>query len=185
MAVRAVSRQTKCREDAEIEVSDRSLMIETRAAAILKGLLQQVTDDQDTLADCIEGATSLHEAIHRVVKDIMEYKILSDGIANAIGTLQDRAKRIEHRMARRRNAIQLAMEAGELQKKEYPEATISLRRVPPGLEVTDEAAIPQKYWEEQKPTLNKSLLKEDLKANIEISGAHLNNGGVTLSVSRK
>lgn len=61
-------------------MSEHRLAIETRAAQILKSALTEITDDPDALADTIEGATNLHEAISAVMDGIGEDEMLCTGL---------------------------------------------------------------------------------------------------------
>lgn len=162
----------------------RRIILETRAAAVLKEQLLGITDDEETLRDTIQGATNLHEAIRAVFKDLGEDEILSQGLSVYMAQLQLRTDRIKRRIDKRRNAIQKAMEVGEIRSVTFPEGTLSLRNVAAGLDVLDERKIPAKYWKPQDPKLDRALLKEDLKKKIVVDGARLDNGGISLSVRR-
>lgn len=163
--------------------AEHRLAVETRAAQVLKAALLEVTDDPDTLADTIEGETNLHEAIAKVMAGIGEDEILCAGIKIAAEALATRKARIEARIDRRRSAIERGMGAGELSKLELPEATISVRRVPPALQVLSEALIPPEYFDPQPPRLNRAKLKEALRAG-DVPGAAFDNGSQTLSIRR-
>lgn len=164
-------------------MSEHRLALETRAAQILKSALMEVTDDPDTLADTIEGATNLHEAIAAVMGGIDDDEALAVGIDVIIAQFKERGKRIEARLERRRNAIERAMMAGELMKLELPQATLSLRKVPPKLEIVSEDMLPKTYFE-TVPKLKRTELWADVKAGKDIPGARLTNGGQALSIRR-
>lgn len=164
--------------------SERQLALETQAAARMRDYLLTITDDGQAIADSIEGETSLHDAIRRVLWSVTEDQILVAGLKEAIGAMEARRSRFEARIERLRAAIEKGMVAGELTKLELPEATLSLRRVPPKVEVIDEAKIPQAYFIPQPAKLDKVALKLVLEANEIIPGAQLSNGGQSLSVRR-
>ncbi len=164
--------------------SERQLALETQAAARMREILLTITEDGQAIADSIEGETSLHEAIRRVYWNVIEDQILTDGLKETITTLEGRKSRIDARIERYRAAITKGMEAGELQKLEMPEATLSLRNNGQKVELTDEARIPTRFWIEQSPKLDKKALGDALKAGEAIEGASLSNGGVSLSVRR-
>lgn len=171
--------------------SERQLALETQAAARMREVLLTITEDGQTIADSIEGETSLHEAIRRVYWNVIEDQILTDGLKETITTLEGRKSRIDARIERYRTAIQKGMEAGELTKLEMPEATLSLRNNEPKVEVYDEAAIPPEFFDPQPPKLNKSRLKDAMTANDvfpktdpAVPGARFSNGGQSLSVRR-
>lgn len=165
--------------------ASRRLQLETQAANLLRSMLLGVTDDPEVLHDTIEGSTSLEESIHGVLKDIGEDEMLLAGIQAAIIKLQERKDRIEFRIETRKDAIQTALEAGEITKPlVYPEGTISLRRTAPNLIIEDATKIPAQFWKPQEPVLSKSDLKNALKSGNTIEGCSLSNGSMSLSIRR-
>lgn len=166
--------------------ADHTLVLETRAAKLLRASLATITDDSETLRDTIEGETNVREAIHKVLAAIGEDEIIISGIEAAIATLQARKERHAFRVEQRRKAILLAMEAAEITKINYPEATISTREQAAKLIVSDESRIPTKFYEPQEPKLNKALLKAALLSDPEltIEGVTLSNGGLGLTIRK-
>ena len=68
------------------------------------------------------------------------------------------------------------MGQAEMRKMELPQATISLRAVPPKAEITDEALVPSKFWKAQDPKLDKKAVLDALKGKEDVPGASLSNG---------
>lgn len=165
--------------------SQRDLAKEAAAAAALKEALKLETDDTEAIRDTIEGETNLHDAIAAVMDDIREDEILVAGIESLAGSLSERKKRLEDRIGWRRAAVERAMAIGELPTLTLPDATLSLKTVPQGLTIVDEAKIPAKFWKAQDPVLDKKTLKDALKAGDVVDGAQLTNGGQTLAIRRK
>ena len=164
-------------------MSEHFLNNQTRAAQVLKSALSEITDDPDCIADMIQGETNLHEAIGVVMDGITEDEIMLAGLSGMIQQYAERKARIQARIDRRRVAIERAMAVGELTKLELPHATLSLRAVPPKLEVVSEEMLPTKYFE-QVPKLRKAELWADVKAGESIPGARLTNGSTTLAIRR-
>lgn len=164
--------------------SDRRLQLEAQAAAILKSALLEITDDDVAVQDTIEGETNLQGAIEAVLSDILQDQILIDGIDKLQDSLATRKNRLENRTERRRRAIGRAMEVGEIKTLPLSAATLSLRNVPPGLDIVDEKLIPESFFIPQPPKLDRTALKEALKAGKQVSGATLGNGSVSLSVRK-
>jgi len=165
-------------------MSEHKLRNEIRAAQILKAALAEYQDEPDLIADMIEGETGLHDAICKVMDGITEDEMLIAGLRAMTEQLVNRRLRYEARIDRRRSAIERAMAVGELTKLELPQATLSLRRVPPALVVEDETLIPSIFWVSQEPKLDKASLKKALGYETSIPGARLDNGGQTLSIRR-
>lgn len=159
--------------------------METRAAKMMRAFLAELTDDLEAISDTIEGETNLRDSIHGVLKAIGEDEILIEGISVAIQALQQRKERCEYRIEKRREAILLAMEAGEVPKIIFPEATLSVGLAGDKLIVTDERKIPALFFDKQAPKLNKAKLKAALTLpNHKIEGASLSNGGHRLTIRK-
>ena len=155
------------------------------AVALKHSLREALGDDDETMRDMIEGETSLHEMIERVVMSMDEDEMLVTGISSRIDELTQRKKRIEDRIGSKRAMVEQAMLIGEIDRLERPSFTLSIRKVPPKAEITDESLIPSVYWETQPPKLNKRELLSALKDKQDIPGATLSNGGVALQIRTK
>jgi len=73
----------------------------------------------------------------------------------------------------------------EVKKITAPDFTVSVRAGAPALVVTEEAAIPQVYFEPREPRLNRQALLSDLKQGVDVAGAQLSNPEPVLSVRTK
>jgi hypothetical protein len=162
----------------------QNLANEAAAAQALRDSIASLNADADTIRDTIEGETGLHEAISRVMGFIQEDHILIAGIEQMIQTLAARRDRLSDRVDFYRAAIEQAMTIGEIQTMELPDATVTVRRVAPKLEVVDESAIPAVFWTPQDPKLDRKAVTDALKAGNEVPGAMLGNGGITLFIRR-
>lgn len=157
---------------------------EAAAAKALKDSLASLNLDDDTLRDTIEGETNLHEAISAVMGLIRDDEILISGIDRMQEALAARKTRLEDRIEYYRAAVLQAMTIGEIPSLELPDATISARRVPPKLEVVDEAAVPAAFWVAQDPRLDRKALGDALKRGETVPGVTLGNGGISLTIRR-
>ena len=164
------------------DVSHR-LIQETKAAEILREQIKAIAgDDEVLIADTVEGETSIHELLNRVVEQIVTDGGLVTGIETLVKRLKERQDRIEKRIAWFRTAAASAMEVAAIKSKETPSGTISLKAVPPSAVITDEAAIPSDYWKAQAPKLDKKAVLAALKDGIKVPGAELGNGGSTVQL---
>ena len=160
-----------------------SLHTETQAAAALvQSLNYLLADDEEARADAVEGETNLNEEIAGAVKRLIELEAMRTTISTMIADLKTRNHRFEAQHERIRTAIGMAMEAVNLRKLELPTATISLKAVPPKVEITDESIIPAVFFKTQEPKLDKLELMKALKDKKDVPGAILSNGGLTISV---
>jgi hypothetical protein len=140
---------------------------------------------EDTLADTIEGIATLPDLLAAVIRAHLEDADRAGALRARIETMEERARRLEHRAERKRQLVCAAMEQTSMSKLVQPDFTVSLRPTPPALVVAEESAIPAEYWRPQPPKLDRSRLLAALRAGAVVSGAALGNGSVTISVRTK
>ena len=138
--------------------------------------------DEETLLDTLEGITDLHEAIAAVTRARLDDLTLASALKSRINSMQERLSRIDTRIEAMKEAIVTVMDRAGIKKITDPEFTLSLRPVSPGLEVINEALIPEDFWTPQVPRLNRRDLLNTLKSGDTVPGAVLGNGGMTISV---
>jgi hypothetical protein len=144
--------------------NSRQLQRETEAARVLREQLKDLAgDDEETVRDTIEGATSLHELIEAVVEDIATYEAKIEAIDAMCAKWKARKERYAARVESHRAVILNAMGMGEIRKLEFAIATVSRQNVAPKLMVIDEAAIPSEFWKRGDPKLDKKALTTALK----------------------
>ena len=138
--------------------------------------------DEETLADTVEGLTSLPEIVEAIVRSALEDEALAVGLKSRIETMQTRLQRLADRASARRGMARDVMIDVGLKKITAPDFTVSIRSGNPSLVIVDEAQIPTGYWEHREPKLNRQALLADLKQQGEIAGVTLSNPEPTLSV---
>lgn len=164
----------------------RDLHIQGEAARVLLANIRDIIgDDEDMASVAIEGETDLIEAIASAVDRCEELKSYREALETRIKELKGRLDRFEGQEQRIRAALHVAMGHAGQRKIELPEATISVRPVPPKAEIVDEAAIPSKFWKPQDPKLDKTAVLAALKGNERVPGAVLSNGSETISIRVK
>jgi hypothetical protein len=152
---------------------------ERRAVEALRG---RVASDEWEIA--IEGETNLFEAIAAVMVEIDEAEMMRDGIGLRVVDLEARCERLTERVKFLKLAIQRAMEECELPTVKLADVTISLKRVPPALQITDETKIGAEFFKPQPPRLDRKALGDALKVGAVVLGATLDNGGASISFRR-
>ena len=164
----------------------REIQIQGEAArSLLANIRDVIGDDEEMAATAVEGETSLLEVISNAVDRTEELKAHREAIETRIKDLQTRRDRFEEQEGRIKAAVHVAMSMAELRKIELPQATLSVRAVPPKAEITDEALLPSKFWKPQDPKLDKKAVLDALKSKEFVPGAALSNGSETLSVRVK
>jgi hypothetical protein len=164
--------------------AEHNLISETSAVRVLKAALAEQDMDEDAIDLSVASETNFAECVSAVLAGITEDEVMIAGLNTVIAGMVERKVRLSERIERRRKAIERAMLAGDVHRLEVATATLSLRRVPPGLDITDEGSIPESYWKPQPPKLDRTLLKDAIKSGQSIPGARLDNGSVTLSMRR-
>lgn len=164
----------------------RNVQIEGEAARALLANIRDVIGDDDEMAmTAIEGETGLKECISEAVDRISELNSHCEALDLRIKDLSERRSRFDVQAERIKTAVFAAMGQAEIRKLELPQATLSVRAVPPKAEIVDEALVPSKFWKAKDPVLDKKAVLEALKAKEDVPGASLSNGGETLSIRSK
>lgn len=146
-------------------------------------LVEQFPDaDEQTLCDTLEGLTNLYEMLATVVRSQQEDRVLSDALRARIEEMQERFRRFNHKVEKKRDLVATVMERARIDKVVAPDFTVSLRQVPRSAVILDEGVIPAEFWKPQPPKLDRKSLLEHLKDGEHVTGACLDNGGRTISV---
>ncbi len=173
------------------EDSARSVQREAEAAKDVVSILKykELADDTELVSDTIEGETNLVEAIGAALDHIDECEVMLIGLKEKKTQFASRETQIKARVDRLKAAIEQALMVCELDKMQLPTATLSLRSVPEGYTVVEEADIPTKFFK-NKPVLDKAALTAAAKeahktGQAMIPGVARTNGGCTLAIRRK
>lgn len=153
----------------------------TRLRSDLLAEFPELAEDGETLADTLEGETALPDVVARFIRDARRDEALADGLAMLIKDEQERKSRLVARADKRRRIALSLMNQVEMGKLEQPDFTASIRRVPPGVVITDEALLPDSYVKTIRQP-DKTALREALGRGEEVPGATLGNGSETLTV---
>jgi sugar-specific transcriptional regulator TrmB len=143
----------------------------------------EVMEDDETWLLALESETNVEELLTQIVRQIEDTKALVVGTKDRFEELKARKDRFESRVESLRALAFKLMEAAELPKLELPEATLSIRSVPPSVMITDEEKLPDIACKfERKP--DKTKIKE-LLASGWVAGATMSNGSKSLSIRIK
>ncbi len=157
-----------------------------RHANFKQQLLAEFPDlDDDTLADTLEGLTSLHEILAAVIRSALEDEALTDALGQLIANMRARRDRLEKRSQAKRALALACMADGGPAKLLAPDFTASVQSGAPSLELIAEDEIPAAYWKPQPPKLDKVGLLAALKSGTIIDGVALVQGKPQLTVRTK
>lgn len=155
--------------------------------ALADAMRPAIGDDDDALADLIEGETDALEAASRLLRWMGERQANSAALKAYEADLSARRKRLDDGIATARAALSRFMETVGLSKLERPEATLSIREAGPsvvyGIDF-DPEGLPEELrrW---KCEADRPAVKAALEAGEVVPGATLNNGGTVLTVRVK
>jgi len=156
---------------------EQKLSSEAEAArSLLLNIRDVIGEDDEDIADAIEGETNFFEAVAAAYARLAEIEMMTAALADRRKALGE-GERI-------RTALCVAMGTAGVRKIELPEATLSLRAIAASAVVACEADIPSQFWRPQPPKLDKAALLKALKDG-SVPGASLSNGGETISVRVK
>lgn len=130
---------------------------------ILEDTLESISDALD---DKVEGYVKIIDQMRR---DREMLKVERDRINERICSLNNNTKRMQ-------TVLYDTLKASGKEKIKTPLYSIWIQQDPPSIEVLDELEIPNEYWVEQLPTLDKRQLLADLKEGKEVKGAQIKQG---------
>ena len=140
----------------------------------------ELAEDEILRADMIEAETEAHDLLHKIEQARRDATAMAGATATSIADLELRLERFERREKAMRELALKIMQLANLPKLEMPEATYSVRNVPPSVLITDESALPDAAFKFVK-TLSKTKIKELLQEG-PVAGACMSNGSATLSI---
>lgn len=152
------------------------------ARSLIENMKALVGDDDELIETAVEGETNLHEALETALNRLAELNAIQESISTLMETLRARNERLASQREAIRTAMAIAMEMGAVKKLELPLGTLSLRTVAPTVEITDEAAIPARFWKPQDPKLDKREVAKALKDGLSVPGAQMSPPTTTISV---
>jgi hypothetical protein len=138
--------------------------------------------DQETLADTLEGASTLIELLGAAVRSQIADQTLVKALRARIEEMRERLGRFEARVQRSRALVSEAMEQAGLARLTEPDFTASQRPGIALLLIIDEEAIPDTNWAPQTPKLKRQDLRQALGDGKDIPGAVLGNAQPTVSI---
>lgn len=143
----------------------------------LLNMMEDPEVDDQVLADTLAAVAGEIEAKaegYAAVITILEGDVTA--IKAEEHRLAERRRVFEARITRMKDTVKAAMLLANKQKIESPLFTLTIRKTAPSLVIDDEGAIPECYWKQADPTIDKVALKNDIKAGLECGYAHLESG---------
>ena len=124
--------------------------------------------DEQALADTLESLElELEDKADGYAKVINDLKQQVTGIKKEIERLNGRKQTLEKNIEKMMYALQNALEIAEKPKMQTALFTFSICKTPPTVRVLDEQKIPEKFWKQQDPVLDKAGLLKEVKQEPE------------------
>lgn len=153
--------------------------------ANLKLLHPELLEDDEAWELSLESETDIDELLTKIVRRIEDTKALVIGTKDRFEELKTRKERFETRIDGLRTLLFKMMEAADLKKRELPEATLSLREGQQQLVGSaDPKELPDTLCKISRD-LDRTKIKDALKAGQTVPGFQLSNSQPTLSIRIK
>lgn len=143
--------------------------------------LEQLTDSDDLPAEVIKDTLEALEGDFdskavQVAKFVLSLEANAAAIDGAAKAMGQRSARIAKRAENIRAYLQFHMQAFEKKRIETPDLVITRRTNPPAVVITDEHAVPERFWVEPPPPskrLDKKAIKSAIDAGERVDGAYV------------
>lgn len=141
----------------------------------------ELAEDQQALADTLEGETSLIDAAASLIRAALEDEAFEEACAKLAAEKRERAARFGQRALKRREAALSLLQAADIPKLEQADFTASVGKSRGKVIVADEAALPDAMFRTTRSP-DKTAIGEALKDGKTVPGALLSNPEPTLTV---
>lgn len=153
------------------------------ATSLLAQVKEAIGDNEQALADAVEGQTNFNEVALAMAERAKEFEAHAEACANRIGELKERKERLEHTAEKIRRAIGTAML--DIGIKSIPGATltVSARTGNPSFTIFNESLLPDWAWRivtTRKP--DSAAIKEAVLGGQTVPGSAKTNGQVILTI---
>jgi len=142
--------------------------------------LMSTQDDAQAIADTIEAESyPLEEKARRVAYAPKILDAEADAIESAAKEMMARAKAKRNRADNIREYLKTCLEVAGVSKIESPHFAITIRKNPPSVDVFEPALIPAEFMRQPAPpppSIDKTAIKEAIKAGRDVPGALLSSG---------
>lgn len=153
----------------------------------MKPHLEAEEFDAVALMSALESETNVLECLLKIGEAAVEAEGLAAAARARAKEIGERAVRLETRGEKLRRVIVATMQNLQMDKPIVgPTITLSKRLRGRDLIVTDVTKIPQEYFDDTQPKLNKRRLRDAMAdQGIQVEGAQLDNGGYSVAILTK
>lgn len=144
----------------------------------------ELAEDDELRADMIEAETELNALVERLLKLKLDADMMAAAVKARKQEIAERQARFERKAEGFRELIKGVMLAGDIRKLPLADATVSITAPRTKVVITDEASLPQGYFETYRKPLTADI-KAALERGEAIPGAELALGDEGLMVRTK
>lgn len=145
---------------------------------------KNLSEDDQTLIDTLDGMSDLHEKIAALVRDSVRIKAMANALKIIIDDNAVRRHRFEAKAERLRALASWALQEADIPKLESPDMTISNYIGPPHVIITDADAVPDEFCKFER-TPKKQEIADELKSGRFVPYAVWSNPERVLKVHTK
>lgn len=133
--------------------------------------------DPDILRDTLEALDGeIEEKADNCAKVIKNLEGKEDALDKEIARLQDRKRSVNNSIKSIKGNLERAMITTGKKKFKTDLFSFGIQKNPPTVQVMDEAAVPEQFWKQQDPVLDKKALMAFIKENGPTEYAQLTQG---------
>lgn len=142
--------------------------------------LMSTQEDAAAIADTIEAESyPLEVKAQNVAYAIRNMEATAEAIKGAEKQMAERRKALENRAEHIREYLKTCMQVAGVEKISCPHFALSIRKNPHAVEVFEPSLVPQQFMTQPvtpPPQIDKTAIKEALKAGNEVAGCILVQG---------
>lgn len=142
------------------------------------------TDEAAALAVLREEAPDIDDVIARLLRARGEARAYAEALDARVDDLTQRRDRYARQSEEYRRTVFAIMDALGVRKWQSAEFTVSVSDGRPGVVITDESAIPPKYFR-PRVEIDRTEIRRALEAGETVPGAEIANGMPTMTVRTK
>ena len=139
-----------------------------------------MADDEETWLLTLQSETDLTELMRKLEQQRQEASANAEALKTNLNDLKARKYRFERREEAMRALAMKLLYVADVEKLQLPEATYSLRTVPPSVVITDEDALPDAACRFKREP-DRTAIKDMLQIG-PVEGACMSNGSKSLTI---
>ncbi|TCP32156.1 viral Gp157 protein [Scopulibacillus darangshiensis] len=141
-------------------------------------LLESTEDvDSDTYQDTLESIEdAIEDKCENTAKVIKTIEAEAKALKDEEKRLSDRRKALENRARNMKEYLKQNLMAAGMEKIKGPLLTVSIQNNPPTVHVSNEGIIPQEFFIQPNPVLNRKALLNHLNSGSDVEGVEIRQG---------